>query len=140
MCTYYLVDGMLAIIAFTLAPAHRLADTWAQTACELQECVSRLQQEQCHAYSSGEDAAYMIKMMIMKVAHKDWTAIHRQLIVSKAKALRALLPAVVHLGCEATLSPAGAPLGPALPLNISGAPHPHRFKPTYLCTRRLFLL
>jgi len=83
--------------------------------------VSRLQHEHCPAYSSGADAAYTLKMMIMKVAHKDWTAIHRQLIVSKAKALRALLPAVVHLGCEATLSPAGAPLGPALPLQFSGA-------------------
>eukprot|EP00892_Ulva_mutabilis_P011345 jgi/Ulvmu1/8583/UM045_0026.1 len=84
------------------------------------ECVSRLQSAVCPSYASGADAAYTLKMMIMKVAHKDWTAIHRQLIVSKAKVLRALMPAVVHHGCEATLKHDGAPLGPALPLHFSG--------------------
>eukprot|EP00892_Ulva_mutabilis_P011347 jgi/Ulvmu1/8585/UM045_0028.1 len=84
------------------------------------ECVLRLQSAHCPSYASGADAAYTLKMMIMKVAHKDWTAILHQMIVSKAKVLRALMPAVVHHGCEATLKPGGAPLGPALPLQFSG--------------------
>lgn len=85
----------------------------------LQDCVGRLQREGCPSYANGPDAGYTLKMMMMKVAHKDWTAIDRQLIVSKAKAVRAVMLGVVHHGCEAALKPDGSPLG-SLPLQFSG--------------------
>lgn len=57
-------------------------------------------------------------MMIMKVAHKDWTAIDRQLIVSKAKAVKSVMLGVVHYGCEAKVQPDGTTFG-AIPLNLT---------------------
>lgn len=84
------------------------------------QCVKRLQHEDCPAYACGTDASYTLKMMIMKVAHKDWTAIDRQLIVSRAKAVKAMMLAVVHYGCEANLKPDGTTFG-AIPLHLTGA-------------------
>lgn len=69
-----------------------------------------MQSASCPAYASGADAIYTLKLMLMKMAYKDWTAIDRQLIVSKAKRLRALMPAVVYHGCEGSLSPDGSAL------------------------------
>lgn len=74
-----------------------------------------MQRPDCPAYKSGPDAVYMLKMMLLKMAHKDWTAIDRQLIVSKANRLRALMPAVVHHGCEGILGGDGTLTG-AMPL------------------------
>lgn len=86
----------------------------------VQECVSRLQRADCPTYGSGAEASYTLKMMTVKVAHKDWTAIDRQLIVSKAKAVRGVMLGVVHHGCEAALKPDGSTAG-SLALLFSGA-------------------
>lgn len=56
------------------------------------------------AYKDGKQALYVAKLMLLKMAHKDWTPIDRQWITSQAKRLRAALPAAVHFGCEGTLA------------------------------------
>jgi hypothetical protein len=53
--------------------------------------------------------------MLVKMAHKDWTAIDRQWITSQAKRVRANMHAACHFGCEGTVSPGGHVLD-AMPL------------------------
>ena len=71
----------------------------------------------------------MLKLMLLKMAPKEWAAIDRQMIVSKAKRLRALMPAVVHHGCEAALShhvsPDGTAVG-AVPIALGVRPRGNR--------------
>ena len=90
-----------------------------------QKCFGRLQREECPAFASGPEATYMLKLMLLKMAHKDWTAIDRQIIVSKAKRLRALMPAVVHHSCEAAVSTDGTAVG-AVPIALGVRPRGNR--------------
>jgi hypothetical protein len=70
----------------------------------MQECAGRLLREDCPAYTDGKQALYILKLMLVKMAHKDWTPIDRQWITSQAKRLRANMPAVCHFGCEGAIS------------------------------------
>lgn len=83
----------------------------------LQECVSKLQAASCPAYNDGPQALYMLKLMLIKMAHKDWTAIDRQWIASQAKQIRTSMHAVTHFGCEGTVSETGEIQGPT-PLSL----------------------
>jgi uncharacterized protein (UPF0371 family) len=55
-------------------------------------------------YTDGKQALYILKLMLVKMAHKDWTPIDRQWITSQAKRLRANMAAACHFGCEGELS------------------------------------
>lgn len=70
----------------------------------MQECAGRLLREDCPAYRDGKKALYILKLMLMKMAHKDWTPIDRQKITSQAKRPRAQMAAVCHFGCEGTVA------------------------------------
>lgn len=74
-----------------------------QAAC-IQECAGRLLREDCPAYNDGKQALYILKLMLVKMAHKDWTPIDRQWITSQAKRLRSNMAAVCHFGCEGSVN------------------------------------
>ena len=56
----------------------------------------------------GKMALYVAKLMLCKMAHKDWTPLDRQWITSQAKRVRAAMPAACHFGCEGILDASGA--------------------------------
>lgn len=70
----------------------------------MQECAGRLLKVDCPAYDDGKQALYILKLMLVKMAHKDWTPIDRQWITSQAKRLRANMAAVCHFGCEGAVT------------------------------------
>ena len=85
--------------------------------------MSKLQAAGCPVYTDGEEALYMLKLMLIKMAHKDWTAIDRQWIASKAKQTRNYMHAVAHFGCEGTVVDEGVVQGAAtltLPTTATG--------------------
>jgi hypothetical protein len=69
----------------------------------MQQCADRLLREDCPAYTDGKQALYILKLMLVKMAHKDWTPIDRQWITSQAKRLRANMAAVCHFGSEGSV-------------------------------------
>lgn len=73
----------------------------------MQECVSKLHAASCPAYSDGPQALYILKLMMIKMAHKDWTAIDRQWIATQAKQTRNSMHAVTHFGCEGYVTDSG---------------------------------
>jgi hypothetical protein len=70
----------------------------------MQDCAERLLRKDCPAYNDGKQALYILKLMLVKMAHKDWTPIDRQWITSQARRLRANMAAVCHFGCEGSVS------------------------------------
>jgi hypothetical protein len=77
----------------------------------MQECVPKLLAPECPAYSDGAQALYIIKLMMIKMALKDWTAIDRQWIATQAKQARNCMHAVTHFGCEGSVTPSGTVQG-----------------------------
>jgi hypothetical protein len=78
------------------------------SSANLQQYAEKLRQVDFPAYKDGKEALYMGKLMLVKMAHKDWTPLDRQWITSQAKRLRAAMPAACHFGCEGALTRAGA--------------------------------
>ena len=70
----------------------------------VQEVANKLRKPDFPAYSDGKQALYVFKLMVLKMAHKDWTPVDRQWITSQAKRVRAAIPAAVHFGCEGALA------------------------------------
>ena len=90
----------------------------------LQECVSKLQAAGCPVYRDGPQALYMMKLMLIKMAHKDWTAIDRQWIASQAKQVKNYMHSVTHFGCEGSVSESGNVQGATpltQPTSVAGA-------------------
>lgn len=74
----------------------------------MQDYAKPLYEEQLSSYKDGREALYVAKLMLVKMAYKDWTPIDRQWINSEAKRLRAAIGAACHFGCEGSLSADGA--------------------------------
>ena len=55
----------------------------------MQECARRVLDDACPAYGDGKQALYILKLMLVKMAHKDWTPLDKQWTASQAKRLQA---------------------------------------------------
>lgn len=81
----------------------------------MQDYAARVLGPDIAAYKDGGEALYVAKVMLTKMARKDWTSLGKQWITSQCKQIRAAMPAACHFGCSGVLSAAGS-LGSALPL------------------------
>jgi hypothetical protein len=68
-----------------------------------QDYADEIRKQDIPSYNDGKQALYISKLMLVKMAHKDWTPIDRQWVTSQALRLRAILPVAVHYGCEGSL-------------------------------------
>jgi hypothetical protein len=82
----------------------------------MQDYATEIRKQQMPTFKDGKQALYISKLMLVKMAHKDWTPIDRQWVTSQAKRLRAVMPAMVHIGCEGTLM--GMSVEALLPLDV----------------------
>jgi hypothetical protein len=82
----------------------------------MQAYATKIRRQDVPAFKDGKQALYISKLMLVKMAHKDWTPIDRQWVTSQAKRLRAVIPSAVHFGCEGTLI--GNSVDAPLPLNM----------------------
>lgn len=73
-----------------------------ETIC-VQMCTEEVTTNAVPAFKDGKQALYISKLMLIKMAHKDWTAIDRQWITSQAKHLRLMMPAACHFGAEGSV-------------------------------------
>jgi hypothetical protein len=69
----------------------------------LQDFAEQLMSPDLSAYKDGKQVLYIAKLMLVKMAHKDWTPIDRQWITTQAKRLRKAMPAACHFGSEGTI-------------------------------------
>jgi hypothetical protein len=70
----------------------------------MQSYAVDIRKEDIATFHNGKQALYISKLMLVKMAHKDWTPIDRQWVSGQAKRLRAMIPVAVHFGCEGSLA------------------------------------